>query len=193
MWIRFDVTKKESTHTSMAHPHPSPHNHQMAKHAQEAHRSTKSSGKHINPKGLPAGIVPNLIGAHSSDAARVIRYIHSYNENGTVAGQMQEKPRDLFERVFGTIQIAGEETNLRSKRLKQSVLDSVVGQYKFYTGKNSPLGKTSRARVADHLDRIREYEQRAYKINTKKQRRTQLTTQVTPQTWWSRRPWRHGR
>jgi hypothetical protein len=38
----------------------------------------------------------------------------------------------------------------------------VVDQYKFYTGANSPLGSASKARVADHLDRIREFEQRAY-------------------------------
>jgi len=51
--------------------------------------------------------------------------------------------------------------------LKQSVLDSVVDQYKFYTGKNSPLGSASKARIADHLDRIREYEQRAFAMQTK--------------------------
>ena len=44
------------------------------------------------------------------------------------------------------------------------MLDAVVDQYRFYTGDNSPLGATSRARVADHLERIREYEQRAYSL-----------------------------
>ena len=43
----------------------------------------------------------------------------------------------------------------------------MVDQYKFYTGKNSPLGSTSKARVADHLDRIREFEQRAYEMKKK--------------------------
>jgi hypothetical protein len=56
---------------------------------------------------------------------------------------------------------------VRRRRLKRSVLDSVVDQYKFYTGKNSPLGAASKARVADHLDRIREFEQRAFEMKEK--------------------------
>ena len=43
-----------------------------------------------------------------------------------------------------------------------------MGQYKFYTGNQSPLGTESKARVADHLDRIREYEIRAYDMQAKK-------------------------
>ena len=114
------------------------------------------------PKGLPAGMVPTLVGGTFFRRSRVSRYVHSYNQDGTVAASMQEKPRDLFERVFGQIQIAEGDQSARQRRLKRSVLDTVVDQYKFYTGKTSPLGSASRARVADHLDRIREYEQRAF-------------------------------
>lgn len=117
------------------------------------------------PNGLPAGIVPTLIGGTFFRRSRVSRYVHSYNPDGTVAATMQEKPRDLFDRVFGILNVAGEDDkSLRKQRLKQSVLDSVVDQYRFYTGANSPLGATSRARIADHLDRIREYEQRAFSL-----------------------------
>ncbi len=118
------------------------------------------------PKGLPAGMVPTLVGGTFFRRSRVGRYVHSYNMDGTVAALMQEKPRDAFDRVFGTISLAGD-TDARRKRLKLSVLDSVVDQYKFYTGANSPLGAASKARVADHLDRIREYEQRAYALKNK--------------------------
>jgi hypothetical protein len=48
--------------------------------------------------------------------------------------------------------------------LKQSVLDSVIDDFRFYTGANSPLGANSKSRIADHLDRIREYEQRAFAL-----------------------------
>lgn len=113
------------------------------------------------PKGMPPGMVPTLVAGTFFRRSRVGRYVHSYNEDGTVAAPMQEKPRDLFERVFGAVAIAGDD-DLRRRRLKQSVLDAVVDQYKFYTGDNSPLGATSRARVAEHLERIREYEQRVY-------------------------------
>ena len=116
------------------------------------------------PKGLPPGMVPTLVAGTFFRRSRVGRYVHSYNDDGTVAAVMQEKPRDLFERVFGAIALSGDEKDLRRQRLKRSVLDSVVDQYKFYTGGNSPLGATSQARLADHLERIREYEQRAYAL-----------------------------
>ncbi len=117
--------------------------------------------KHFHPDGLPSGMVPTLAAGTFFRRSRVGRYVHTYNHNGTVAASMQERPRELFDRVFGTIN-PGEDTDARRERLRRSVLDSVVGQYKFYTGKNSPLGSASKARVKDHLDRIREFEQRAY-------------------------------
>jgi hypothetical protein len=116
------------------------------------------------PRGMPAGMVPTLVGGTFFRRSRVGRYVHSFNEDGTVAAAMQETPRDLFERVFGSVEVVGDETDLRRRRLKRSVLDAVVEQYRYYTGENSPLGATSRARVADHLERIREFEQRAFAL-----------------------------
>src|SRR5690606_15551743 len=52
----------------------------------------------------------------------------------------------------------------RLRKLNRSVLDSVLEQAQFYTGERSPLGKRSRARLTDHLDRVREYEQRAFEL-----------------------------
>lgn len=112
------------------------------------------------PDGLPAGMVPTLIAGTFFRRSRVSRYVHSYNPDGTVAATMQEKPRDVFDRVFGTI--PGSDNDSREERIKRSVLDGVVDQYRFYTGPNSPLGNASKSRIAEHLDRIREYEQRAY-------------------------------
>ncbi|MHC4878005.1 MAG: DUF1552 domain-containing protein [Planctomycetota bacterium] len=116
------------------------------------------------PQGLPSGMVPTLVAGTFFRRSRVSRYVHSYNQDGTVAGVMQERPREVFERVFGTVALAANDTDLRRRRLKRSVLDSVVDQYRFYTGERSPLGAASRLRVADHLDRIRELEQRAYAL-----------------------------
>jgi len=118
------------------------------------------------PKGLPAGMVPTLVAGTFFRRSRISRYVHSYNSDGTVAAMMQEKPRDLFDRVFGSLN-TGKGDDARKQRMKRSVLDSVVDQYRFYTGKNSPLGAVSRARVRDHLDRIREFEQRAYTMKHK--------------------------
>jgi hypothetical protein len=116
------------------------------------------------PRGLPSGMVPTLVAGTFFRRSRVSRYVHSYNQDGTVAATMQERPRDLFDRVFGSLATTGDEQNVREERLRRSVLDTVVDQYKFYTGANSPLGSASRARVADHLERIREFEQRAFEM-----------------------------
>lgn len=117
--------------------------------------------RHSYPDGLPSGMVPTLVGGTFFRRSRVCRYVHSFNPDGTVAATMQEKPRDLFERVFGSV---GNDADDRTKRLRRSVLDAVVEQYSYYTGANSPLGATSKARVAEHLERIREYEQRAFAL-----------------------------
>ena len=113
--------------------------------------------------GMPPGMVPTLIGGTFFRRSRVGRYVHSYNQDGTVAATMQEQPRDLFDRVFGTI-AASDDVDAKRQRLKRSVLDSVVDQYRYYTGSTSPLGAASRTRVADHLERIREFEQRAFEM-----------------------------
>jgi len=123
----------------------------------------------VYPGGVPAGMVPTLIGGTYFRRSRVSRYVHSYNPDGTVAATMQERPRDLFERVFGSVIIDDKDPDARRTRLRRSVLDSVVDEYRYYTGNNSPLGSVSRARVTEHLDRIREYEQRAYSFERGKE------------------------
>ncbi len=115
------------------------------------------------PDGLPNGMVSTLVGGTFFRRSRVGRYVHSYNPDGTVAATIQERPRDLFDRVFGKVQV-GEGRSEAEERLRRSVLDSVVEQYRHYTGVNSPLGSASKERFKDHLDRIREYEQRAYAV-----------------------------
>jgi hypothetical protein len=117
------------------------------------------------PDGLPSGMVPTLIaGTYFRRDDRLTRYVHSFNEDGTAAAAMQEKPQDLFERIFGSAPMPPEASNDRRQRLRRSVLDAVVDQSKYYAGANSPLGAASKARLADHLDRIREYEQRAFAV-----------------------------
>ncbi len=115
------------------------------------------------PNGTPDGIVPTLISGTYFRRSRVGRYVHSYNPDGTVAATIQERPRDLFERVFGRVELSGDGDE-REERLKRSVLDSVMEQYHLYTGANSPLGAASKERFKDHLDRIREYEQRSFAL-----------------------------
>lgn len=119
--------------------------------------------KAYHPDGLPPGMVPTLVAGTFFRRDRVSRYTHTFNHDGTASASMQETPRALFERVFGSVPIPDDAPDARKQRLKRSVLDSVVGQYRHYTGDNSPLGSASRARLTDHLDRIREFELRAFR------------------------------
>jgi hypothetical protein len=114
--------------------------------------------------GLPKGMVSTLNAGTFFRRSRVSRYVHSYNSDGTVAATMQERPREVFDRVFGSLALSGDDKDARRRRIKRSVLDSVVDQYRFYTGEQSPLSAASRTRVADHLERIREFEQRAFEM-----------------------------
>ena len=114
------------------------------------------------PDGQPRGVTPTVVAGTYFRRSRVSRYVHSYNYDGTVAAAMQEKPRDLFDRIFGSVTLSDGRPDAQRDRLRRSVLDSVVGQYQYFTGDNSPLGAKSRARLADHLDRIREFEMRAF-------------------------------
>ena len=43
----------------------------------------------------------------------------------------------------------------------------MVDQYRHFQGPNSPLGATSKARISEHLERIREFEQRSFEITRK--------------------------
>ena len=126
------------------------------------------------PNGLPSGMVSTLIGGTFFRRSRVGRYVHSYNHDGSVAATIQEKPRDVFNRVFGSVSFDDQDPSARRQRLKRSVLDSVVDEYRFYTGTRSPLGAPSKVRIADHLDRIREFEQRAFAMNHKNPNAPQL-------------------
>jgi hypothetical protein len=86
---------------------------------------------------------------------------------------MQEQPRELFARIFGSVDSA-DENDPRRLRLKRSVLDAVLEQSNYYTGPRSPLGAQSKARLSDHLDRIREYEQRVFDVESAANRRREL-------------------
>jgi hypothetical protein len=116
------------------------------------------------PDGLPAGMVPTLVaGTFFRRNDRVVRYVHSFGKDGTPAAVMQEEPRDLFERIFGSAS-PPDDADPRRRGLRRSVLDSVLEQSRFFAGERSPLGAASKTRLADHLDRVREYEKRAFEM-----------------------------
>ena len=105
--------------------------------------------------------IPTLIAGTYFRRSRVGRYVHSYNPDGTVAATIQETPRQLFDRVFGRIGDSDTES-ARRRRIRRSVLDAVVDQYKQAAGSRSPLSADSRQRIGQHLERVREYERRVF-------------------------------
>jgi Protein of unknown function (DUF1552) len=122
--------------------------------------------QHFYPDGLPTGTLSTVLMGTYFRRSRPARFIHCWNPDGSPASLPKEDPIALFELIFGTdpSMNSGEETpeEARKRRYHQSVLDSVVEQYKHWTSEASGLGATSRARIADHLEKVREYEQRVF-------------------------------
>jgi hypothetical protein len=112
------------------------------------------------PRSQPSGIMPSLLMGTFFRRDRLGRYVHSWNRQGLPADIPHETPRDLFARIFGDELISKGPSG--ADRLHRSVLDSVVAQYRHFTSEASNLSRASRARISEHLDRIREYEQRAF-------------------------------
>lgn len=115
--------------------------------------------RELYPNGQPEGILSTLLAGTYFRRSRPGRYIHCWNENGTPADLPEETPQGLFTRIFGEEE-EDELTPEEQKRLryKKSILDSVVPQYQHYMSDAGNLGTASKARISDHLDKVREYE-----------------------------------
>ncbi|MEM9454539.1 MAG: DUF1552 domain-containing protein [Myxococcota bacterium] len=90
------------------------------------------------------------------------RFVHCWKEDGTAVDVPIETPADLFDRVFGEVDGGSEPGDLKAKHYQRSVLDSVLDQYRHYTGAASPLGAASRSKISDHLDKVRELENKLF-------------------------------
>ncbi|MEM9194360.1 MAG: DUF1552 domain-containing protein, partial [Myxococcota bacterium] len=111
------------------------------------------------------GPIPTLLMGTYFRRSRPARYIHSWNDDGSPADLPYETPRALFDRVFGQdpMMMPGDDPAAeRQNRIRQSVLDSVVTQYQHYMSDNGNLGAESRNRMREHLERIREHENRVF-------------------------------
>ncbi|MEM1023181.1 MAG: DUF1552 domain-containing protein [Myxococcota bacterium] len=109
----------------------------------------------------PSAMIPTLAMGSFFRRSRLTRYVHNWNQQGAPAALPLESPQALFDRVFGSDEPT-DDPDARRTRHRRSVLDGVLEQYRSWSGGASPLGPDDRAKLADHLDRLREYEQRAF-------------------------------
>ena len=79
------------------------------------------------------------------------------------------KPLDVFDSIFGSFMPPDpgglSDAEQREIRYRNSVLDSVVEQYKELSGERSPYSAGVRALIADHLDLVRSLERRSLDID----------------------------
>jgi hypothetical protein len=69
-------------------------------------------------------------------------------------------PLNTFRRLFGEAEPLSDDPAQREQRYERSVLDTVVPEYHRVTSERYGISPTSRARLADHLDAIRDLERR---------------------------------
>jgi hypothetical protein len=92
------------------------------------------------------------------------RWVKSWDQNGHPKGGLVDDPNALFSTFFGKA-VGGMPTGQPApltpdQKLATSILDAVVAQYKFYSSDASNLSMGSRSKMADHLDAIRQLENR---------------------------------
>ena len=114
--------------------------------------------------------VPTLIGSKSMGmwfrTGSVSQYTRHWNHDGSPGEKPERRPTRIFEQLFGSVVSTAptpaepDPIAVRENHMRRSVLDSVVGEYKHYTGDASPLGAASKAKLEVHLDNIRNVEKR---------------------------------
>ena len=93
------------------------------------------------------------------------RWVKSWDENGHPKGGLVDDPRKLFATFFGAAPggMAMPTTPAApspDQKLATSILDTVVGQYQFYMSDAGNLSTASRSKISDHLEAIRQLEDR---------------------------------
>ncbi len=122
---------------------------------------------HYHPNGVPSltGLPSKSAGLWSRTGS-VCQYIRHWNLNGGRGERPERRPSKVFDAIFGSLQKPGSgggggmtdpEVELE-KRIRQSILDTVVEQYNSLKSSNSYLGNDSKLRIEEHLDTVRAVE-----------------------------------
>ncbi|MEQ9317627.1 MAG: DUF1552 domain-containing protein [Polyangiaceae bacterium] len=96
------------------------------------------------------------------------RWYHSWRDAFLPNDELL-KPLDVFDHLFGNFMPEGSSLTPEEEkqiRYDNSVLDSVIDQYEHLQSDNSGYSKEVRARLADHLDLLRDLEKQAIGIES---------------------------
>lgn len=121
----------------------------------------------LHPRGVPSVTgVPSMSAGIWSRTGAVPQYMRHWNSNGSPGMRPERRPSKVFDRIFGSYDApagnqGGGNKNLDAdieRRIRRSVLDSVVQQANSLTSANSYLGKESKDKINAHLESIRSIE-----------------------------------
>lgn len=117
----------------------------------------------LHPGGSPTRIPTLSAGAFHREGG-LTRHVRSWNSSGSPAALPIERPDEVFRQLFGEANVPSEtnEAAEKARRYRQSVLDAVRDEYQFVTSDASPYGLASKRRISEHLERVRELEQRVF-------------------------------
>ena len=120
----------------------------------------------LYPQGPPTALGTLAVGSFFRRSHGLYQRIRCWNPDGSRAVEPIEAPSDVFDSLFGSLPGSGNSgstpEDARRERIARSVLDTVVGEYRHYTGERAGLSGASKAKLKDHLDRIRELERRLF-------------------------------
>ena len=114
------------------------------------------------PDGVPVPIGTLAAGSFFRRSHGLYQRIRCWNEDGSRVVEPIESPVELYRELFGTETPGVDEASLRAQRLRRSVLDTVMEDYRHYTQDAAGLSTGSRNRLRDHLERVRELERRLF-------------------------------
>jgi hypothetical protein len=126
--------------------------------------------RQLHPDGVPTPIGTMATGFWFREGFTP-QPLRCWNEDGSRVMYPIKSPSALFDALFGSFMPtapSGGTANadaLREARFKKSVLDTVLAQYKNYTGSSSPLSTGSRVKLQNHFDSLRQLEAKVAQID----------------------------
>jgi len=126
--------------------------------------------RELHPAGSPTRISSTSAGLWFTYGAPS-RYVCHWNYDGSPGPAPERRPSRLFTKIFGDPLPAptGLSSDLelaQQRRIKRSILDTVLEEYKFAISDRSYLGADSKAKLQIHLEGIRNVEQRLLPAET---------------------------